>query len=111
MAFVPTGSPHSFAIDDVVVDAGGRRGVVAGASALYALVQWEDGLEEEIEQGDPRVSSEGQDWYEEGGEEYRDDGELFALVLSRFDLWSTAGPRLEEPPHVEPVTEAEREAA
>lgn len=47
-------SMHELRIRDRVVR-DGVRGVIADARALYAVVQWEDGREEEVEQLDPLV--------------------------------------------------------
>lgn len=97
--FTPTGSPHSFAREDMVVDVHGIRGIVREASNLYALVRWEDGREEEIEQGDPRVVSEGRDWEEDplGGDKPVYDRDVREVERS-FDLWNVAGPKPEERP-------------
>jgi hypothetical protein len=40
---------------DVVQNRDGRLGTVTQAESLYALVVWEDGGREELDQFDPRV--------------------------------------------------------
>ena len=49
-------SRHFLKARDTVEDVGGRSGTVLEGSALYAVVEWEDGRREEIDQFDPRVA-------------------------------------------------------
>lgn len=108
-------SPHLFQAEDLVVDLNGLRGIVAEASALYAIVQWEDGREEEVEQGDPSVHRDARvdDWEDEDEDTEEDGlpqyGALeFAEVEDAFAFWNTAGPKPEAPPTIIPEI---REAA
>ena len=48
-------SRHFLKAGDAVQHVGGRTGTVGEAFALYAVVRWEDGREEEVDQLDPRV--------------------------------------------------------
>jgi hypothetical protein len=48
-------SAHFLRTGDGVRHADGREGFVVEAAALYAVVRWELGSEEEVEQLDPRV--------------------------------------------------------
>jgi hypothetical protein len=49
-------SRHFLKSGDTVEHIDGRQGTVAESFALYAVVRWEDGREEEVDQLDPRVS-------------------------------------------------------
>lgn len=135
MSFEATESPHSFRETAVITDLNGLRGVVASATALYAVVHWEDGREEEIEQGDPRFTvSDGFEWlcscgmYEDEEEESEDEDDFlfgheawcdqeFRMksidaeeVEDTWEGWSKAGPRPEN--HFqEPLLDTELEAA
>ena len=48
-------SRHFFQTKDIVQSRDGRLGTVTQAEALYAMVMWEDGGSEELDQFDPRV--------------------------------------------------------
>jgi hypothetical protein len=48
-------SRHFLKPGDAVQHVDGRTGTVAEAFALYAVVQWEEGRPEEVDQLDPRV--------------------------------------------------------
>ena len=49
-------SAHFLREGDTVRHDAGRTGTVLEARALYAVVRWDDGAEEEMEQLDPRVT-------------------------------------------------------
>jgi hypothetical protein len=49
-------SRHFLKSGDTVEHVDGRPGTVVDSFALYAVVRWEDGREEEVDQLDPRVS-------------------------------------------------------
>lgn len=49
-------SRHFFMARDTVRSHAGTLGEVVEAMALYALVRWEDGREEEVDQLDPRIT-------------------------------------------------------
>jgi len=49
-------SRHFLKQGDTVQHVGGRAGTVLEAYALYAVVRWEDGGREEVDQLDPAVS-------------------------------------------------------
>lgn len=124
-------SIHSFREAAVITDMNGLRGVVASATALYALIHWEDGREEEIDQFDPRFTDASEwEWEcdycglsEEEADEKEDDefglscdhsfveinlnlGEMEHL----YQLWNQAGPRPEKN-FQEPLLDVGREAA
>jgi hypothetical protein len=48
-------SRHFFQAKDIVQNRDGRLGTVTRAESLYAVVMWEDGGREELDQFDPRV--------------------------------------------------------
>jgi hypothetical protein len=48
-------SRHFLQRGDAVQHVGGRVGSVVDAFALYAVVRWEDGRQEEVDQLDPAV--------------------------------------------------------
>jgi len=48
-------SRHFLKTGDAVQHVGGRTGTVLEAYALYAVVRWDDGRQEEVDQLDPRV--------------------------------------------------------
>ena len=48
-------SRHFLKAGDAVQHVGGRVGTVVEAFALYAVVRWEEGGDEEVDQLDPRV--------------------------------------------------------
>ena len=48
-------SRHFLKAGDAVQHVGGRIGTVLEAFALYAVVRWEEGPDEEVDQLDPRV--------------------------------------------------------
>ncbi|HEU0016439.1 MAG TPA: hypothetical protein VFQ45_22355 [Longimicrobium sp.] len=48
-------SAHYMRDGDVVRHDAGRSGSVVEARALYAVVRWDDGTEEEVDQLDPAV--------------------------------------------------------
>lgn len=48
-------SRHFFRRGDVVQHLSGRTGEVTDAMALYAMIRWDDGQQEEIEQLEPNV--------------------------------------------------------
>jgi hypothetical protein len=48
-------SRHFLKTGDAVQHVGGHAGAVVEAFALYAVVRWEDGRQEEVDQLDPRV--------------------------------------------------------
>lgn len=48
-------SRHFFQMRDTVQDRNGRTGTVQEGWSLYAVVAWEDGRREEVDQFDPRV--------------------------------------------------------
>jgi hypothetical protein len=48
-------SRHFFRIHDIVEDPDGAEGVVVASSALYAVVRWSNGMEDEIDQFEPSV--------------------------------------------------------
>jgi hypothetical protein len=111
MSFWSTGAAHSYAERDMVVNRDGLRGIVADASALYVLIRWEDGREEEVEQGEPSVTAVAEEgaWNVRTGEWMRDTHEESKVEIS-FDLWHTAGPKPNELPET-PVIEALEAAA
>lgn len=119
MSYQSDGSPHSFQAGLIVADAGGRRGVVQEASALYAVVVWEDGVRQEIEQGEPTVWAV--DFWEMVDEEKpyggdpidpTSDYQYDAWAIERsHDFWSAAGPRPEEKAHEVDAPSEQREAA
>lgn len=49
-------SRHFFMARDTVRNAAGVVGEVVEAMALYAVVRWEDGREEEVDQLDPWIT-------------------------------------------------------
>lgn len=49
-------SRHFLKVGDTVQHVGGIPGVVLESFALYAVVRWEDGRQEEVDQLDPTVS-------------------------------------------------------
>jgi hypothetical protein len=49
-------SRHFLKAGDLVEHVAGRAGTVLEAFALYAVVRWDDGGQEEIDQLDPTVS-------------------------------------------------------
>jgi hypothetical protein len=49
-------SRHYFMARDTVQNAAGVLGEVVEARALYAVVRWEDGREEEVDQLDPWIT-------------------------------------------------------
>jgi hypothetical protein len=49
-------SRHFLKSGDLVEHIAGKSGVVLEAFALYAVVRWDDGGEEEVDQLDPRVA-------------------------------------------------------
>jgi hypothetical protein len=49
-------SRHFLKVGDLVEHVAGRAGTVLDAFALYAVVRWDDGGQEEIDQLDPTVS-------------------------------------------------------
>ncbi|HLL47288.1 MAG TPA: hypothetical protein VK399_11305 [Longimicrobiaceae bacterium] len=49
-------SRHYFMARDTVQNAAGVLGEVVEAMALYAVVRWEDGREEEVDQLDPWIT-------------------------------------------------------
>lgn len=49
-------SAHFLRTGDVVRHDDGRTGTVDESLALYAVVAWEDGAREEVEQLDPRIA-------------------------------------------------------
>ena len=49
-------SHHYFITGDTLQRADGQLGVVTEASALYALVRWDDGRREELDQFDPQIT-------------------------------------------------------
>lgn len=49
-------SRHFFMARDVVQHLSGAVGEVREALALYAVIRWEDGREEEVDQLDPRIT-------------------------------------------------------
>ena len=49
-------SRHFLKARDTVEDIGGRLGTVLEGSSLYAVVEWEDGRREEVDQFDPRIA-------------------------------------------------------
>ena len=49
-------SRHFLMAGDTVQHIDGRTGSVADAYALYYVVRWDDGAQEEVDQLDPRVS-------------------------------------------------------
>ncbi len=49
-------SRHFYRTGDVVESVAGRTGTVRDARALYALVRWDDGGEEEVDQLDHRIA-------------------------------------------------------
>lgn len=127
MTFISTGSPHSFEEGWLVVDPNGLRGAVHQASALYAIIHWEDGREEEIEQNDPRFTAipayyelddeDDEDDEDDDGvvivsdaEWVRMDDEDFEEVVELFELWNAAGPKPLEAPML-PAVEEDKEAA
>lgn len=96
------GGVHLFEQGDLVSDSDGRRAVVSDVSALYATLHWEDGVEEEVEQGDPRIWVEGHGWeYQESWVDEVDTGlrYLVARIEDRHQFWRTAGPKMPEPIH------------
>lgn len=48
-------SRHFLKTGDAVQHLGGHTGTVVEAFALYAVVRWEDGRQEEVDQLDPRI--------------------------------------------------------
>jgi hypothetical protein len=51
-----TESRHFLKPGDTVQHVGGGAGHVVEAFALYAVVRWDDGRQEEVDQLDPRVA-------------------------------------------------------
>lgn len=49
-------SRHFYMAGDVVQHLSGRTGEVVDARALYAVVRWEDGRTEEVDQLDPSIA-------------------------------------------------------
>lgn len=49
-------SRHFYNTGDVVQHVGGPTGTVVEGFALFAVVRWEDGRQEEVDQLDPRIS-------------------------------------------------------
>ena len=49
-------SRHFLKAGDLVEHVAGRAGTVLESYALYAVVRWDDGAQEEIDQLDPTVS-------------------------------------------------------
>lgn len=49
-------SRHFFLARDVVQHFTGLTGEVRESLALYAVIRWEDGREEEVDQLDPRIT-------------------------------------------------------
>ncbi|MBV9774159.1 MAG: hypothetical protein JO040_09435 [Gemmatimonadetes bacterium] len=49
-------SRHFFMARDVVQHLTGKTGEVQEALALYAVIRWEDGREEEVDQLDSRIT-------------------------------------------------------
>jgi len=49
-------SRHYLRAGDVVQHLAGKTGTVVESFALYALVRWEDGAQQEVDQLDPAVS-------------------------------------------------------
>jgi hypothetical protein len=49
-------SRHYFLRGDVVQHLSGRVGEVVDALALYAVIRWDDGREEEVDQLDPAIT-------------------------------------------------------
>jgi hypothetical protein len=49
-------SRHFLKAGDTVQHVGGRNGTVLESFALYAVVRWDDGRQEEVDQLDPTVS-------------------------------------------------------
>lgn len=99
---------HLFDRGDLITDMDGARGVVAEVSALYAVIHWEDGREEEIDQGEPRIWVEGRGW--EYAESYVDEVDtglrnLVDRIEDQHQFWRTAGPKMPEPIHTPPETE------
>lgn len=99
---------HLFDRGDLVTDMGGVRGAVTEASALYAVIHWEDGREEEIDQGEPRIWVERRGW--EYAESYVDEVDtglrsLVDHIEDQHQFWRTAGPKMPEPIHTPPETE------
>jgi hypothetical protein len=48
-------SAHFLRRGDLVRHAAGREGIVVDAMALYAVVRWDDGTQDEVEQLDPLI--------------------------------------------------------
>jgi hypothetical protein len=48
-------SAHFMRTGDVVRHAAGREGMVMEAMALYAVVRWDDGGQDEVDQLDPVI--------------------------------------------------------
>ena len=48
-------SAHFLRRGDLVRHAAGREGSVVDAMALYAVVRWDDGTQDEVEQLDPLI--------------------------------------------------------
>jgi hypothetical protein len=48
-------SAHFMRTGDLVRHDGGRTGSVVDAMTLWATVRWDDGVQEEVEQLDPRI--------------------------------------------------------
>lgn len=49
-------SRHFFMARDTVQHLSGRVGTVVESLALYAVIRWEDGREEEVDQLDPSIT-------------------------------------------------------
>ena len=49
-------SRHFYKTGDTVQHVGGATGTVAEGRALYAVIRWEDGRQEEVDQLDPAIS-------------------------------------------------------
>jgi hypothetical protein len=49
-------SRHFLKTGDAVQHIGGRAGVVLESYALYAVIRWDDGRQDEVDQLDPTVS-------------------------------------------------------
>ncbi len=48
-------SAHFLRRGDLVRHAAGHEGTVVDAMALYAVVRWDDGTQDEVEQLDPQI--------------------------------------------------------
>jgi hypothetical protein len=49
-------SRHFYRTGDTVQHVGGATGTVAEGFALYAVVRWDDGRQEEVDQLDPAIT-------------------------------------------------------